>query len=275
MKLTFLGTGTSFGIPVIGCHCATCTSSDPRDKRTRHGALLEFEEGRVLVDTPPELRLQLVREGVDLVDAVWLTHLHADHLHGADDLRIFRFRSQKDMPVFCPEGSHFELLRRFPYVFDEAIQAPPGSTIPRLRLTGYRPLEPVSILGHSFTPLPVPHGPTTVYGFRVGDLGYITDGKRLPAETLKALQGVRTLVLNALWWGNPHPTHFNVEEAMAAAEAVDPDRTYLIHMTHEVRHQDLLESLPPGVEPAYDGLTIELGSGRNRSSGISDESERA
>lgn len=272
MKLTFLGTGTSFGIPVIGCRCATCTSSDPRDKRTRHGALLEFEEGRVLVDTPPELRLQLVREGVDLIDAVWLTHLHADHLHGADDLRIFRFRSQKDMPVFCPEGSHFELLRRFPYVFDQTIQAPPGSTIPRLRLTGYRSLEPVSILGHSFTPLPVPHGPITVYGFRVGDLGYITDGKQLPAETVEALQGVRTLVLNALWWGSPHPTHFNVEEALTAAEAVGPERIYLIHMTHRLRHRDLLKSLPSGVEPAYDGLKIDVGRGHGGSTGISDES---
>jgi phosphoribosyl 1,2-cyclic phosphate phosphodiesterase len=113
---------------------------------------------------PPELRLQLVREGVDLIDALWLTHLHADHVHGADDLRIFRFRSRKDMPVFCPEGSHWELLRRFPYVFDETIQAPPGSTIPQFLLTGFRAFQPVDILGRSFLPLPVPHGPTTVFG---------------------------------------------------------------------------------------------------------------
>lgn len=258
MRLTFLGTGTSFGIPVIGCHCATCTSSDPRDKRTRHGALLELEQGKLLVDLPPELRLQLVREGVDLVDAVWLTHLHADHVHGADDLRIFRFRSKRDMPVFCPEGSHFELLRRFPYVFDEEVQAPAGSSIPRLRLRGYRSLEPLAILGHQFTPLPVPHGTATVYGFRVGRLGYITDAKSLPPETMDLLKGVDTLILNALWWGNPHPTHFNVEEALAAAETVGARRTYLTHMTHQVRHQELLDGLPPGVEPAFDGLTIEI-----------------
>jgi phosphoribosyl 1,2-cyclic phosphate phosphodiesterase len=165
------------------------------------------------------------------------------------------------MPVFCPEGSHFELLRRFPYVFDEAVQAPPGSTIPRLRLTGFEPLVPVSILGHEFTPLPVPHGSTTVYGFRVGDLGYITDGKSLPPDTVEALQGVKVLVLNALWWGNPPPTHFNVEEALAASELVGPERTYLIHMTHEVRHQELLDRLPAGVEPAYDGLSVEVGEG--------------
>lgn len=258
MKLTFLGTGTSFGIPVIGCRCPTCLSDDPRDRRTRHGALLQVGGGRVVIDLPPELRLQLVREGVGSIDAVWLTHLHADHVHGADDLRIFRFRTQKNMPVFCPEGSHWELLRRFPYVFDEAIQAPPGSTIPRFILQGFRALEPVQILGQAFTPLPVPHGPTTVFGFRAGDLGYITDGKRLPPETLEALQGVRVLVLNALWWGNPHPTHFNIEEAIEAARAVGAELTYLTHMTHEVRHQALLDELPSEVQPAYDGLTVEI-----------------
>lgn len=258
MKLTFLGTGTSFGIPVIGCHCPTCTSADPKDRRTRHGALLEFDEGRLLVDLPPELRLQLVREDVPHIDAVWLTHLHADHVHGADDLRVFRFRSKKDMPVFCPEGSRWELLRRFPYVFDEAVQTPPGSTIPQFRLTDFRPYEPVEILGHAFTPIPVPHGSTTVFGFRVGELGYITDAKSLPPKAMEALKGVRVLVLNALWWGNPHPTHFNVEEALEVAEAVGAERTYLTHMTHEVRHQELLDALPDGVEPAYDGLTLEL-----------------
>ncbi len=261
MKLTFLGTGTSFGIPVIGCHCRTCTSPDPRDRRTRHGALLTLERGRLLVDAPPELRLQLVREGVEHVDALWLTHLHADHIHGADDLRVFRFRSRADMPVHCPEGSHFELLRRFPYVFDEEVHAPPGSTLPQFRLHGFRAFQPVEILGREFLPVPVPHGPTTVYGFRVGGLGYITDGKSLPPRTMEALKGVRVLVLNALWWGNPHPTHFNVEEAVEASRAVGAQRTFLTHLTHEVRHGELLSSLPPGVEPAYDGLTVEIPEG--------------
>ncbi len=258
MKLTFLGTGTSFGIPVIGCSCPACTSTDPRDSRTRHGALLSLPEGRLLVDAPPELRLQLVREGVGQVDGIWLTHLHADHVHGLDDLRIFRYRAKKDMPFYAPEGSDAELLRRFPYIFDEAVRPPPGSTIPRFVLKRYRPLEAVEILGHSFLPLPVPHGPVTVHGFRVGELGYITDAKMLPPRTLEALKGVRTLVLNALWIGNPHPTHFNVEEAVEAARAVGAERTYLTHMTHRVRHQELLDALPAGVEPAYDGLTLDI-----------------
>ena len=258
MKLTFLGTGTSFGVPVIGCSCPRCTSDDPRDRRTRHGALLTLPEGNLLVDAPPELRLQLVKAGVRHVDAVWFTHLHADHVHGADDLRIFRFRAKKDMPVHCPEGSHYELLRRFPYVFDEAIQAPAGSTIPQFRLYGFNGFEPQTILGRKFLPLPVPHGSTTVYGFRVGRLGYITDGKSLPPRTLEALKGVSILVLNALWWGNPHPTHFNVDEAVDAARTVGAGRTFLTHMTHEVGHQELLDTLPAGVEPAYDGLTVEI-----------------
>jgi phosphoribosyl 1,2-cyclic phosphate phosphodiesterase len=258
VKLTFLGTGTSFGVPVIGCHCPRCTSEDPRDRRTRHGALLALPEGNLLVDAPPELRLQLVQAGVDHIDALWFTHLHADHLHGADDLRIFRFRAKKDMPVHCPDGSHHELLRRFPYIFDEAIHPPPGSTLPQFRLHGFRAFEPQEILGRVFLPIPVPHGPTTVFGFRVGSLGYVTDAKTLPPRALEALRGVRVLVLNALWWGNPHPTHFNVEEAVEAAAEVGAERTYLTHMTHEVGHQELLDTLPPGVEPAYDGLTVEV-----------------
>ncbi|MBT8398614.1 MAG: MBL fold metallo-hydrolase [Gemmatimonadetes bacterium] len=258
MRLTFLGTGTSFGVPVIGCHCPRCTSTDPRDRRTRHGALLTYSEGRLLVDAPPELRLQLVGEGVDHIDALWITHLHADHVHGADDLRIFRFRAKRDMPVFCPEGSHHELLKRFPYIFDDTITAPPGSTIPQFRLHGYRAFESQKIFGRDFLPLPTPHGPATVYGFRTGRLGYITDAKSLPPKTLEALKGVEFLVLNALWLGNPHPTHFNVEEAVEAAGQVGAKRTFLTHMTHEVGHQQLLDVLPPGVEPAYDGLTIEI-----------------
>ncbi len=261
MRLTFLGTGTSFGIPVIGCRCPTCISVDPRDRRTRNGALLSLPNGTLLVDAPPELRLQLVREGVESIEAVWLTHLHADHVHGADDLRIFRFRARADMPVHVSAGSQFELLRRFPYIFDEAIQAPAGSTIPQFRLCGFEAFEEVEILGRTFIPVPVPHGSTTVYGFRVGSLGYITDGKSLPRRTLDVLRGVDVLVLNALWWGNPHPTHFNIEEAIEAAGKVGAKRTFLIHMTHRVRHQELLDALPDGVEPAFDGLSIEIPDG--------------
>ena len=257
LELTFLGTGTSFGIPVVGCRCPVCTSDDPRDRRGRHGVALTLPQGTLLVDTPPELRLLLLQAGVEQVDAVWFTHLHADHVHGIDDLRIFSLRTGRTLPAFVPAECEDELRVRFRYIFDESHWIAPGTSIPDIDLTPFG-TEPISILGADITPLPVPHGPSTVFGFRVGELGYITDGKRLPPDTLNALEGVRVLVLNALWWGNPHPTHFNVEEAIVAARAVGAERTYLTHMTHEVRHQALLDELPSGVEPAHDGLTVEI-----------------
>ncbi|MFW6199234.1 MAG: MBL fold metallo-hydrolase [Gemmatimonadota bacterium] len=258
MKLTFLGTGTSFGIPVIGCACRVCRSDDPRDRRTRHGALLTFEEGRILVDTPPELRLQLVREGVESLTAVWFTHPHADHLHGIDDLRIFTSIQQQDLPAFVPVGYEDTLRRRFRYIFDESVTVPDGTVKPEIRLRPYGPGEELAILGRTFHPVRVPHGPLSVFGFRVGGLGYVTDGKSLPPETLEVLDGVDVLVLNALWFGDPHPTHFNVEEAVEAAGRVGARRTYLTHLTHQVGHRELLRELPEGIEPAYDGLEVEI-----------------
>jgi phosphoribosyl 1,2-cyclic phosphate phosphodiesterase len=258
MKLTFLGTGTSFGIPVVGCDCPACTSEDPRDRRTRHGALLETEQGRLLVDTPPELRLQLLEAGVDLVHAVWFTHIHADHVHGIDDLRVFTVRGRDDIPAYVGSEYRDAIAHHFRYIFDEGHQPSPGSSRPGVQIHDLRPGEPVRILGHSFVPVEVPHGAVSVYGFRVGTLGYVTDGKVLPPTALEALRGVEVLVLNALWFGRPHPSHFNVEEAVDAAAQVGATRTYLTHLTHRVTHAELLSRLPAGVEPAYDGLTIEV-----------------
>ncbi len=258
MKLTFLGTGTSFGVPVVGCDCDVCTSDDPRDKRTRHGALLEFEEGTVLVDTPPELRLQLLAVGADNVDAVWYTHAHADHVHGIDDLRAFTARQHRDIPAYIPQELDEHFRTRFAYIFDDKYQPPEGTTKPRVRLVPFAPGEGTMIMGQRFEPVEVPHGPISVYGFRVGSLGYVTDAKELPEAALQTLKGVSVLVLNALWFGRPHPTHFNVEEAVEAARTVGAERTYLIHLTHRVRHQELVDWLPEGVAPAYDGLSIEI-----------------
>lgn len=258
MRLHFLGTGTSFGVPVIGCGCATCTSSDPRDSRMRHGAVVEEGDRRLLVDTPPELRLQLVRAGISAIDAVWYTHCHADHTHGVDDLRVFSVRGGAPLEVFADEGCKALLERKFDYVFDPSMKPLEGTTKPDARLVPYRAYEPARVGGFEVIPLPVPHGMVNAYGFRVGELGYITDAKRLPARTLEALAGVRVLVLNALWDGEPHPTHFNVEEAVAAASAVGAERTYLTHLSHRVGHASLLEQLPQGIEPAYDGLVVEI-----------------
>ena len=256
MRLTFLGTGTSFGIPVLGCPCAVCASEDPRDRRTRSGALLELPAGRLLVDTPPELRTQLLRERVTQLDGVWLTHTHADHLHGIDDLRAFS--AKRPLTMWVPDVHASELRRRFPYIFDPTVAVQPGTTKPEIEVRTFRALESLPVLGEDVVALPVPHGVTTVFGFRAGPLGYVTDGKLLPPETLAALRGVRTLVLNALWWGDPHPTHFNVEEAVDAAREVGAEQTFLVHMTHRIRHADLERGLPPGIAPAYDGLSVDL-----------------
>ncbi|MDA0329736.1 MAG: MBL fold metallo-hydrolase [Gemmatimonadetes bacterium] len=257
MKLTFLGTGTSFGVPIVGCDCSTCTSSDPRDQRTRHGALVDLDGGRLLVDTPPELRLQLLAAGVDSIDALWFTHVHADHIHGIDDVRVFTVRNG-DMSAFVAHEYMSTMQAHFQYIFDDEVLPPVGSSKPKIRLQGVEALRSLDILGHSFTPVRVPHGDCSVYGFRVGGLGYITDGKALPTETLDVLRGVDVLVLNALWFGRPHASHFNVEEAVAAAREVGAARTYLTHLTHRVSHQELLDRLPEGVFPAYDGLTVEV-----------------
>ncbi|HEX5724925.1 MAG TPA: MBL fold metallo-hydrolase [Longimicrobiaceae bacterium] len=258
MKLTFLGTGTSFGVPVIGCRCATCTSADPRDRRSRHGALLEEDGRRLLVDTPPELRLQLVAAGVGDVDAVWYTHCHADHVHGVDDLRVFSERRAGALPVYAAERDAAVLAERFAYVFDAGIRPLEGTSKPEAELRPYRAYEPVEAAGFRMTPLPVPHGYVQVHGFRVGALGYVTDAKSLPPRTEEALRGVRVLVLNALWYGRPHPTHFSVEEACAAAARIGAAETYLTHLSHRVSQAELERRLPAGVYAAYDGLEVEV-----------------
>lgn len=260
MRLIFLGTGTSFGVPVIGCSCDVCTSADRRDRRTRHAVIIEDDEGerRILVDTPPELRLQLVDAGVRSIDAVWFTHCHADHVHGIDDLRAFGRRPENPLTARADPDCARVLRRKFDYIFDASLRPLPGTTKPELRLEVYHDREPIEIAGFEVVPLAVPHGSVDSYGFRIGDLGYITDAKALPPGVVDALRGVRVLVLNALWWGNPHPTHFTVEEAVAAANEIGAERTFLTHLSHRLRHADLLESLPEGVEPAYDGQVVEI-----------------
>jgi len=257
MKLTFLGTGTSFGVPVVGCSCDTCMSTDPRDRRTRHGAVVETEAGRLLVDTPPELRLQLLAAGIESIDAVWFTHVHADHIHGIDDVRIFTVRGG-DMPAYVASEYRAVIEHHFRYIFDDSFLPPEGSHKPRVRLHEIEPGRPVEVVGRDFIPFDVPHGGCSVYGFRVGGLGYVTDGKQLPEAAVETLRGVDVLVLNALWFGRTHASHFNVEEAIEAARSVGAKRTYLTHLTHRVSHAELLDRLPDGVFPAFDGLVVEV-----------------
>jgi phosphoribosyl 1,2-cyclic phosphate phosphodiesterase len=260
LRLRFLGTGTSFGIPVVGCACAACTSHDPRDRRTRHAALLSSDDGTrvLLVDTPPELRLQLVAAAVRRIDAVWFTHAHADHTHGIDDLRAFSARAHHSLPAWADAETAAVLRRSFAYIFDRSYRPPQGTTKPEIALNIFAGDGPVTAAGFALRPVPASHGDMTAWGFRVGPLGYITDAKSLAPSSLEALRGARVLVLNALWFGDPHPTHLNVEEAVALARSLGAERTYLTHLTHRVRHADLEDRLPDGVQAAWDGLVIEI-----------------
>lgn len=257
MRLTLLGTGTSFGVPQIGCACRVCRSDDPRDRRTRTGALIEAGGRRILIDTPPELRLQLLAAGVSSVDAVLYTHEHADHTHGIDDLRPFSLHERASLPLYGPEPTVRHLQEAFRYIFDDGIQAFTGTSKPRLSLHVLAPGRPVTIAGMAVLPLAFNHGHATVFGYRFGPVAYVTDVKSVPETERRALAGVRVLVLNALWWRS-HPTHLSISEAVECARAIGAERTLLTHLTHETGHADLLARLPAGVEPAYDGLTVEI-----------------
>lgn len=258
MKVRFLGTGTSFGVPVVGCRCEVCSSEDPRDVRTRHGLLVEEGGRRLLVDTPPELRLQLVRAAIRQLDAVWLTHPHADHAHGIDDLRIFTLRSGDALEVHVAEEYAEEVRNRFSYIWRRDREPSPGTTVPDLRLVPFRDREPVRAAGLELTPIAFPHGSWRSYGFRVGELAVVVDAKAIPDDAVGLLEGAEVLIINALWHGDPHPSHFNVEEALEAARALGARRTYLTHLTHRLRHASLEARLPDGVQPAHDGLEVRL-----------------
>ncbi|HXV86079.1 MAG TPA: MBL fold metallo-hydrolase [Gemmatimonadales bacterium] len=255
MRLVVLGSGTSFGVPQVGCSCAICGSSDPRDRRTRVAAVVESATGeRILIDTPPELRLQLLAAGVASVDAVLYTHDHADHIHGIDDLRAFTAR-RGALPIFGPPDTLERLASRFGYIFDDGAPREPETPRPELRPCPLEPGVERVIAGLPVLPLEFEHGLARVYGYRIGDLAYVTDVKAVPPAARERLRGVRLLVLSALF-DRPHPTHLSIPEAVAVAQAIGAERTLLTHLTHRYGHAELAARLPAGVEPAWDGLTV-------------------
>lgn len=258
MKLTFLGTGTSFGVPQLGCECAVCRSPDPRDKRTRVGAVVESRGGtRVLIDTPPELRLQLIAAGIDRVDGVLYTHQHADHTHGIDDLRAITIRRSAALPIYGPAETLEDLATKFRYIFDDGIRPLPGTSKPEGQACVIEAGARFVVGDLEITAVRVPHGPVTVFAYRIGPLAYVTDAKSLPAAAVDGLRGARVLVINALF-RREHPTHLSIAEALDAAHEIGAERTYLTHLTHDNFHADLEAELPRGVFPAFDGLTVRV-----------------
>jgi phosphoribosyl 1,2-cyclic phosphate phosphodiesterase len=252
---TFLGTGTSMGVPMLGCDCRVCTSTNPRNNRFRCSVLIGTPLGNILIDTTPELRLQLLRENVKLVHAVVYTHYHVDHLFGLDDLRIFPVMLKGPLPIYCTDEVETIIRQAFAYVFDSYSADLPVGVVPQLELRRIdeRPFE---VLGERFTPIPLLHGRFNVFGFRVGNVAYCTDVSSIPDRSWPLLEGLDVFVIDALRPGKPHPSHFSLEQALEAINRVRPKRAYFTHMAHTMEYDELMRKLPPGVEPAYDGLSF-------------------
>jgi phosphoribosyl 1,2-cyclic phosphate phosphodiesterase len=251
-RVTMLGSGTSTGVPVIGCRCAVCTSDNPKNKRTRPGLKLEFDGGPVvLVDTPTDLREQALRFGLPRLDAVLFTHPHADHIFGLDDIRIFNFRQGRAIPCYGSEATLAALRRTFAYVFEAGQE---GGGKPQLDLIPVR--APIELLGRTVVPVPVWHGAMEVFGYRIGCFAYVTDCNVIPDTSFELLAGVEILILDALRY-RPHSTHFSVGEALEAAERIGARRTILTHFSHDVDHDAPAVHLPEGVELGYDGLAFD------------------
>jgi len=255
--VTILGSGTSHGVPMIGCSCAVCRSTDPRDRRTRPSIYVEVDAGpKILVDTSTDLREQALARGVTRVDAILFTHSHADHVMGLDDSRRFSQMQKGAIPCFADSPTCESLRRTFHYVFDPATEK--GGGLPQIRLQTI--IGPFNIGGVGVRPIPLLHGGLPVLGFRFGNFAYLTDCNRIPDDTWPLLDGVDIMILDALRH-RPHPTHFSVAEALAVVARVKPARTYFTHICHDLPHAATNAALPASVELAYDGLqlTIEAG----------------
>jgi len=260
-----LGTGTSHGVPMIGCDCDTCHSTDPRDRRSRPSILIERTDPDIggsdvrasvryiLVDTSTDLRMQALAHNVRRVDAILFTHSHADHILGLDEVRRFNVIQQSAIPAYCDARTLGDIRQTFAYMFNGA--PPPGGGIPKVGLTTI--VGPFSLGGIDIVPVPVLHGRRPILGFRMGTFAYLTDCSAIPDSSWPLLEGVQTLILDALRH-KPHPTHFSVEEAVAAAGRIGAVRTYFTHVCHDLGHAETCAHLPPGVELAYDGQILEI-----------------
>jgi phosphoribosyl 1,2-cyclic phosphate phosphodiesterase len=255
LRVTVLGSGTSAGIPTIGCKCAVCHSTDPRDNRLRPSIAVRFGGRAVVIDTSPDFRTQALRFGLDRVDAVLFTHAHADHIMGLDDLRPFNFRQGGEIPIYASAQTMETIQRVFSYIFSHE---PSESWIPRLAAHTFEDAEPLDLFGLPVIPLRVWHGRGITFGFRFGAFAYLTDHSEIPDETLALLQGLDVLFLDALRH-KPHPTHSTVEKSLRYVEALKPGRTFFTHISHDLAHERTESLLPAHVRLAYDGLEILVG----------------
>ena len=268
--MTLLGTGTSYGVPMIGCDCDVCRSADPRDRRLRTSVLIDLPEPprsgdgrpasavaaavrRVLIDTSSDLRAQALTFGIRRLDAILFTHSHADHVLGLDEVRRFNRLQKEAIPCYSDARTRADLRRTFSYIFDE--ETPKGGGIPKIVLNEI--LGPFSLGAVDVVPVPIMHGSRPILGFRIGSFAYLTDCSTIPDSSWPLLNGVRTLVLDALR-ERPHSTHFSVPEALKAAAQIGAERTYLTHISHELAHAETCARLPRGVELAYDGLVLDV-----------------
>lgn len=253
LTITFLGTGTSQGVPVIGCNCEVCASVDFRDKRLRSSIHIQNDNISLIIDTGPDFRQQVLRENIQHLDAVLFTHAHRDHTAGLDDVRAFNFKQNIHMPVYGSEATLNQLQQDFAYIFGPDNY--PG--LPRIKLHEVGG-KPFAVHNTEFIPLQVFHYKLPVLGFRTGSFAYITDANHIPDETLERLKGTQVLVLNALQ-REPHISHFNLDEAVAMAQRIGARKTYFTHISHKLGlHRDVEKELPAGIELAWDGLRIQL-----------------
>jgi phosphoribosyl 1,2-cyclic phosphate phosphodiesterase len=256
-QFLLLGSGTSAGVPIPGCSCSVCTSRDPRNWRNRTSAYLRLASGiSILIDATPDLRHQCLQHGVGHVDAVLFTHCHADHICGTDDLRVFNFHSGKALDCFGTPETFSGIRRMFPYIFDRdpAYQGAPPALLTLHEISNF---EPFSFGGVKIQPFPLPHGNTTVTGFRVGSMAYATDCKGLSPRAEEVLEDIDVLFLDGIRY-EPHRTHNSIDEAIYLARKVKAKQTYLIHLTHAIDHAEVSAKLPPGVALGYDGLTVDF-----------------
>jgi phosphoribosyl 1,2-cyclic phosphate phosphodiesterase len=255
-QMVLLGTGTSVGVPMIGCGCAVCRSDNPRNKRMRCSAVLGLPGGNLLIDTSPDVRAQLLREQIGIVHSVLYTHEHADHVFGLDDLRMMQFYLGGPVPLYCEPRVESRIRKSFDYAFSADSQTHPGA-VPQLAFHRVG-LEPFEVLGANVVPIRMKHGRRfEVLGFRFGNVAYCTDANAIPPESMDLLAGLDVLILDALR-PRGHATHFSLEEAVEVARALTPRQTYFTHMSHELEHEATNASLPRGMALAHDGLRIDL-----------------